>query len=266
MTLPGCVPPPGQRSPGTVRPSCLPCARPSLEEEDDNVGFETSFATLQVQSCPAKGSSRNKWFEQEVKPRLEGPAVLIRYADDVAIVCALEHDAHRVMNVIPKRLARFGLTTHPDKTKLVDFRRPPRRPGCKQPDDRHPGTFDLLGFTHFWGRSRKGNWVVQRKTAKQRFSRAVKRIAAWCRANRHRKVAEQHKILCQKLRGHDAYYGITGNSRALQRLRHEVRGIWRKWLDRRSHSRRMTWERFKPLMKRYPLPYPRIVHQWGTMT
>jgi group II intron reverse transcriptase/maturase len=193
------------------------------------------------------------WFEQEVRPRLDGSASLIRYADDAVMVFARAADARRVMNVLPKRFARYGLTLHPEKTKLIDFRSPTG-------NGNDPGSFDLLGFTHFWGRSRKGNSVVQRKTSRSRFGRALQRVAEWCRTNRHLPVREQHKTLVAKLRGHYNYFGVTGNGRALGRFLHEVKRAWRKWLHRRSNRARMTWERFNLLVRRYPLPEPHIVH------
>lgn len=198
----------------------------------------------------------DKWFVQEVQPRLLGQAFLVRYADDFVIVLEYEQDAQTVLAVLPKRLARFGLTMHPEKTRLVDFRRPPppSRGGPRR------GTFDLLGFTHFWGLSRKGKWVVKRKTAKSRFTRTLKRCSDWCRRNRHQPVKEQHAKLSQSLKGHDAYYGITGNGPALSHLRYRVQRIWRNWLDRRSGRARMTWERFKRLLARYPLPQGRVAH------
>ena len=181
-------------------------------------------------------------------------------ATRLVIVCAFEHEARRVMEVLPKRLGRFGLTVHPEKTRLLNFTRPGGRPSQREGDDHRPGGFNLLGFTHFWGRSRKGGWIVKRRTAKDRFSRAVKRIAQWCRGNRHLPIAEQHAALCRKLQGHDAYYGITGNFEALHRLRLAVTHSWRKWLDRRSSNSHMEWDRFNRLLKRYPLPAARVVH------
>src|SRR5207245_2520255 len=133
------------------------------------------------------------WFEREVKPRLRGRAFLIRYADDFVIGFACEKDARRVLEVLPKRFGKYGLTLHPDKTRLVPFQRPaPQPPSNSSERGRRSGTFDLLGFTHYWGRSRKGVWVVKRKTAQGRLSRALKRIAQWCRLNRHQPLAEQH--------------------------------------------------------------------------
>ena len=197
----------------------------------------------------------DKWFEQEVVPRLQGRAFLVRYADDFVIVFDFEHDARRVLDVLKKRLGRFGLSIHPEKTRLVDFRRPPPQQGGSG-----RGSFDLLGFTHFWGRSRKGKWVVKKKTAKDRFSRTSKRFADWCSRNRHLPVREQHEKICRALQGHDAYYGVTGNWHALYSLRGVVARIWRKWLDRRSRKAKMTWDKFARLLQRYPLTEARVVH------
>jgi group II intron reverse transcriptase/maturase len=201
------------------------------------------------------------WFEREVKPRLKGPAFLIRYADDFVMGCACEEDARRVLEVLPKRFGRYGLTLHPGKTRLVPFRRPGSRPsrGRSTPEPQ-PGTFDLLGFRHYWGRSLTGRWVVKRKTAPSRFRRALRMIAQWCRLHRHRPVAEQHRTLWQKLRGHFAYYGITSNGKALQRFRYAVARLWRKWLSRRHRRDDIPWPRFQVLLQRYPLPPPLVVH------
>ena len=170
-----------------------------------------------------------------------------------------EEDARRVLAVLPKRFAKYGLALHPDKTRLVPFPRPSQQPdsGGAQP---RPGTFDLLGFTHYWGRSRRGVWVVKRRTAANRFRRVVKKIAQWCRFHRHQPIAEQHQALSQKLRGHDAYYGLTGNFRLLDRLRRVVERVWRLWLSRRGAEPPLVWARFKQLLERYPLPAARVVH------
>jgi RNA-directed DNA polymerase len=197
----------------------------------------------------------DKWFADEVIPRLAGRAFLIRYADDFVIGFTAEADAQRVMAVLPKRFGRYGLTIHPDKTRLVPFRKPDDR--RKPPDSASgggPGTFDFLGFTHFWGESRQGNWVVKRKTAASRFARAVRRIAQWCRWHRHDPVREQQRLLAQKLRGHYAYYGIKANSYALARFRRAVLRVWRKWLCRRRRRWRPENGWFGRLLTRYRLP------------
>jgi RNA-directed DNA polymerase len=201
------------------------------------------------------------WFDREVKPRLSSRAALVRYADDAVLFFANEQDALKVMAVLPKRFGKFGLTLHPEKTRLVEFRRPDKRdPPVGGGPPRRPGTFDLLGFTHFWGKSRAGKWTVKRSTAKDRFRRALAQIAAWCRWHRHDDVRVQQLALASKLKGHYGYFGITGNSRALSYFWHEVKGAWRTWLNRRSQNAGMTWERMHRLLERYPLPTPRIVH------
>jgi hypothetical protein len=172
-----------------------------------------------------------------------------------------EDDARRVTEVLPKRFGKYGLTLHPDKTRLVPFRRPPHKVGGgKAHGTDRPGTFDLLGFTHYWGRTRWGGWAVMRQTASKRLSRAVRSIAPWCRNHRHCPVCEQHAIRSKKVRGHYAYYGITGNARALKGFLCSVHRVWRTWLTRRNRLREMTWDRLHRLLKRYRLPPPRIVH------
>lgn len=199
------------------------------------------------------------WWERDVRPRLRGRTALVRYADDFVMVFETEEDAHRVAEVLPKRFEKYGLRLHPEKTRLVRFERPRSHPP-EGGGDNGSGSFDLLGFTHFWGRSRKGSWVVKRKTANDRFSRTLRRISVWCRGNRHLPIKEQHAKLGRKLRGHDAYYGITGNAQALAVLRYEVRRIWRKWLDRRSWKTGMTWPRMQRVLEAFPLPPARVVH------
>ena len=193
------------------------------------------------------------WWEREVRPRLSGRALLVRYADDFALLFENESDARRVHAVLAKRFAKYGLTVHPEKTRLVRF----ERPGGGGPP---PGQFDLLGFTHRWERSRRGYWVIVRRTAKSRFRRALKRIAHWCRTHRHEPVRAQQRALARRLQGHYAYYGITGNFEALKAFRRQVERIWRKWLSRRSQRGYLSWARYKALAKRFPLPPARIVH------
>jgi RNA-directed DNA polymerase len=192
------------------------------------------------------------WFEQEVRPRLHRQACLIRYADDFVIGFRNHQDAQRVMSVLPKRLGKYGLTTHPDKTRLVTFRSPSLTADGHSGQAR-PGTFNLLGFTHYWGRSQRGYWVIKLKTASDRFSRAVRSIDSWCRDHRHWSLREQQQKLSEKLRGHYAYYGVTGNSAALARFLFAVKTCWRKWLYRRNRLRSLTWAVYYRLLQRYPL-------------
>lgn len=200
------------------------------------------------------------WFVRDVRPRLSGRAELVRYADDLVFVFAKEEDARRVLEVLPKRFGKYGLTLHPDKTRLVPFHRPDRNDG----DDDGPGTFDLLGFTHHWGLSRNGKWVVKKRTAKDRLSRTLRRIRGWCSQHRHDDVEEQHRALGRKLNGHYAYYGVTSNYASLARVWHETKAIWRKWLSRRSQKGLVSWQAMHRMLERNPLPPPRIVHRHGT--
>ncbi len=203
----------------------------------------------------------DSWFEQRVKPRLGGRAFLVRYADDAVLVFSDRAEAERVLKALEERCATYGLRLHPEKTRLVPFRRPPRPPGSggSGRGDR-PGTFDFLGFTHCWARSRQGKWYVRRKTGRDRMRRAIKAVSWWCAFHRHWRVRDQHRYLSKVVEGHCRYYGITGNSMSIGRFRQEVQWAWRKWLNRRSQRAKMTWARFSKLSKRYPLP-PAIAYR-----
>ena len=203
----------------------------------------------------------DEWFEARVRPRLIGQASLIRFADDFVVVFQLETDARRVLEVLPKRFARYGLRLHPDKTRLTRFERPRKPEPDRAQPDAEPRSFDFLGFSHYWERSRRGTWVVKRKTASDRTTRFLRKLNLWCQENRHVPVTLQHAQLLSKLRGYYEYYGITGNSRSLSSLQHKVKRIWRKWLSRRSRTSNLIWKRFNLLLERYPLPNPRICHR-----
>jgi RNA-directed DNA polymerase len=202
----------------------------------------------------------DEWFTRQVAPRLGGRAVLIRYCDDAIIIFEQARDAQRVLDVLPKRLAKYGLTLHSEKTRLVDFQRPDTRATASPEGDdaTGPGTFDLLGFRHYWMKSRKGYWVVKQKTAGDRYYRALKRVAEWCRRHRHEPVRAQWVALRRKLLGHYGYYGLTGNSRALYNFHYRVICVWRMWLSRRSQRAYISWDRMQLLLGHYPLPQPRI--------
>jgi group II intron reverse transcriptase/maturase len=200
----------------------------------------------------------DQWFEQDVKPRLKGTSFMVRYADDAVLGFERKEDAERVFAVLAKRFEKYALTLHPQKTRLIAL----YRPGSNDPPRSGPGeprSFDFLGFTLYWGRSRKGHWVVRRKTAKGRLSRALRVVEAWCRRHRHTPVRWQHAQLSSKLRGHYAYYGMTGNGRSMSSFRHHVERIWRKWLRRRSNAK-LPWARFSASLQRDPLPPVRVVH------
>ena len=159
----------------------------------------------------------DEWFETEVRPRLQGESLLVRFADDAIMAFDNIVDAQRVLAVLGKRLERYGLTLHPDKTRLVDFR-PQMTEGTRHPET--DGTnFDFLGFTHVWGRSRNGKDMVRQVTAKSRFARALAAVSDWCRQHRHWPIRDQHRHLSSMMRGHFAYYGVGGNIRRLRGIR-----------------------------------------------
>jgi group II intron reverse transcriptase/maturase len=196
------------------------------------------------------------WFEQRVRPRVRGRVRLVRYADDFVIACEHETDARRIFAALPGRFAEHGLELHPTKTRLIPFQRPPyHSDGSDRPESWH-----FLGFTHYWSRSRRGYWIVKKKTMATRLNQALKAVGEWCRQNRHMAVRDQHRILSMKLRGHCAYYGITGNSQSLRQFRTAMALLWRKWLMRRSGRARRNWEWWNALERRYRLPPPYAVH------
>ncbi len=202
----------------------------------------------------------DRWFETEVKPRLRGKATLIRYCDDFIIGFEREDDAGRVRAVLEKRLGRFGLTLHPDKTRLLPF----WRPSTTQQSGQGPASFDFLGFTFYWRRTRTGHWRMGCKTRRASLRRAKQAIYDWCRRHRHQPVKAQHAALGRRLRGHFNYFGVNGNFPSLLRLVEATKRAWYKWLCRRSQRKRLTWERFTDLLRQMPLPRPRItVRIWG---
>ncbi|PYX56038.1 MAG: group II intron reverse transcriptase/maturase, partial [Acidobacteria bacterium] len=200
------------------------------------------------------------WFENEVKPRLRGAAHEIRFADDAVLCFQYKRDAQRVMEVLPKRFVKYGLTIHPEKTRLLEFGRYAEENAKRR--GKKPATFDFLGHTHVCARSRKGKFTVHVRTMKKRFRRGLTAIAEWCQENRHRPVEEQQKTLNAKLRGHYQYYGRPTNYRSVWQFFREVRRIWHKWLSRRTRGNGMTWEKYAAILGKHPLLMPRILHSW----
>ncbi len=199
------------------------------------------------------------WYEEEVKPRMKGKTFLVRFADDFILGFENKEDAEKVYRVLFKRFEKYGLSLHPEKTRLVPFGRPKEAEDAPSRGPK-PGTFDFLGFTHYWGKSQQGRWVIRRKTMRKRFTRGLKAISQWCREHRHESLLKQVEQLGRKLKGHFGYYGITGNFTSLQRFRWEVIKIWRKWLARRGDPQGMTWERMNRLLDLFYLPEARVVH------
>jgi group II intron reverse transcriptase/maturase len=203
------------------------------------------------------------WLDREVKPRLRGKTCLVRYADDLVIGFERPEEAEMVMAMLQQRMAEYGLRLHPEKTRLVPFRKPPRR----QDGGKGPGTFDFLGFTLLWQRTRKGLWGQNFKTRKARLQRAKQALNDFCRRRRHEPVKEQHASLCRRINGHINYFGVNGNLASVARLVRAAERIWYRWLRRRSNRTRLNWQRFGDLLRAFPLPRPRVkVQLWAKLT
>lgn len=194
----------------------------------------------------------DEWIMQVVKPLLKGEIFIVRYADDFVIGFEYYEDARRVMDTLPKRMAKFGLNIHPEKTKLVDF----------SPDGKSkPPTIDFLGFTHYWTKSKKGAPVVKRRTTSKGLRKGIKKLEESCRNNRHKRLKEQHKLLKAKLQGLYQYYSIRSNFQALKTFYQIALRRWYYWLNKRSQTNSYTWEGYKALLQHFILPLPRIIHK-----
>ena len=198
------------------------------------------------------------WFENEVKPRLRGEAYEIRYADDGLLCFQFKEDAERVLEVLPKRFAKYGLTLHPEKTRLVKFGRSAHYQAKREKTK--TATFDFLGFTHRCATGRSGKFALHLGTMKKRLRRGLLAISAWCREHLHEPLEYQQQVLNAKLRGHYQYYGRPTNFRSMATFEQAVRSIWRRWLARRTRGRRLSWQRFDHILERHPLLRPRITH------
>jgi group II intron reverse transcriptase/maturase len=198
----------------------------------------------------------DEWFVRDVKPRMRGHCFLVRFADDFVIGFQHEDDARRVMEVLPKRFAKYGLEIHPEKSRLLSF----GKPASSKEVTRGDNTFDFLGFTHYWARSRNGYWVIKRKTARKKVRKTAQALWIWCRNNRHMDLVKQHRILCSKLRGHYQYFGVRCNMRSMEVVLHHARRGWKFWLNRRSSKKALNWEKFEVLLESMPLPSPMIIH------
>jgi len=197
------------------------------------------------------------WFVKVVKPRMKGKASMVRYADDAVIICELKEDAERIYKVLGARFEKYGLKIHPEKTRLLGFTKPGNGQG------KGDNSFTFLGFTHYWTKSRKGNWMAGRKTDSKRLKRAIASIGAWCKANRSQPLQKQWETLKAKITGHYAHYGISLNSRSISKFYYHVRRIWHKWLSRRGWKGKQSWETYSSnLLKAWPLPIPKIMHSY----
>ena len=197
------------------------------------------------------------WFTRRFVKSCEGQARLIRYADDFVICFQREWEAKRFRTELDERLGKFGLEVAPEKTKILEFG-PLAELKAKARGDR-PQTFDFLGLTHFCSRTRNGRrYRMKRKTSRKKFKAKVLAFKEWLKASLTLPTPDLMKTAASKLRGHIAYYGVTDNSDGIGRFSHEVMRMLFKWLNRRGKRGCMTWEKFRKLLKRFPMPKPRI--------
>lgn len=196
----------------------------------------------------------DEWFSEQIQPLLKGKSFIVRFADDFVLGFSDKSDAQRVMEVLPKRFAKYELTLHPDKTKLIDLNSQRGKSGR---------SFDFLGFTHYLGNSKKGFKVLKRKTSSKRLTRAVTKISKFIKQNRHMKLRDLIAAINIRLRGHYSYYGITFNSKSISRFYWQVKRNLIKWLNRRGGKSKWNWETFSKLVTLWmPLFKPRIYHSY----
>ena len=198
----------------------------------------------------------DKWIEERVKPHCRGRIEIFRYADDMVVCCQYQHDAKRIKESLEKRLDKYKLKLNKDKTKLIPFSKRQYKSGNKQ------GVFDFLGFTFYWGRTRKGYPTPKLKTSKKRLRSKLKRINEWAKMVRNKYPLQQiWKRLVAKVRGHIQYYGVSYNSQSLEEFIYHVRRIMFRWINRRSQKRSYNWDNFQKFTERNPLPRAIISHK-----
>ncbi len=194
----------------------------------------------------------DEWIENTIRPLMKGEVFLLRYADDFVIGLEYEQDAYKLMQVLPKRMSKYGLTIHPEKTQLLKFM--PKAHGKYS-------TFDFLGFTHYWGKMFNGKWYVKKKTSKKKMQSITKDLKKTCRENKHEKLRDQSRLLKQKLRGLYQYFGVRGNYISIYRMYDTVIQAWFKWLNRRSQRHSYTWDGYWEMLRYFDLPKPKIIHK-----
>ncbi len=200
------------------------------------------------------------WAERWRRREATSDMILVRYADDILVGFENETDARRFWDDMRKRFDEFSLSLHPEKTRLIEFGRQAadrrQKSGLGKPE-----TFNFLGFTHICGRSRKGQFLLKRKSRRDRVRAKLKEIGQELRRRMHQPVPEQGRWLGQVVRGYFAYHAVPTNSTALGNFRHHVTDLWRRTLQRRSQKDGCTWARIRRLADTW-LPSPRILHPW----
>ena len=205
------------------------------------------------------------WFEQTVKLHTKGFCKLVRYADDFICFVQYKYDALRIERALQNRFTKYELELHPEKSRMFSFGRFEKQTALKE--SRRANTFDFLGFTHFCDKTRKGYFKLGRKTSAKKFRAKCKELNTWLKAIRNIiPTREWWRILQAKLRGHFEYYGVSGNMRSISKYYMVALRLVRKWLNRRSQKRKMSWDKLKLYLKLHPLPTPYIKYDYYTLS
>jgi group II intron reverse transcriptase/maturase len=204
------------------------------------------------------------WAQRWRRTATRGDMIVVRYLDDFIVGFQYRGDAERFLTALRERLGQFGLTLHPDKTRLLEFGRFVAQSRQARGQGK-PETFQFLGFVHACGRTRKGWFMVHRRTAAERLRAKLQEVKAEVRQRRHAPVPEVGEWLGAVVRGHCQYYGIIGNSKAINRFRDEVSRLWHQALSRRSQKGWVKWERMQRLLQRW-LPPAHIAHTHSSET
>jgi RNA-directed DNA polymerase len=200
------------------------------------------------------------WAERWRRREATGDMIIVRYADDLVGGFEHESDARRFWDAMRERLQEFSLSLHPDKTRLIEFGRRTATER-KQRGLGKPETFNFLGFTLICGKSRRGSFMIHRKTRRDRMKAKLKEVKGELRRRMHRPIPEQGKWLKQVITGFFAYHAVPTNFRALLRFRAHIKDLWLRTLRRRSQKDQTNWERIAKLADDF-LPQPRILHPW----
>jgi len=203
------------------------------------------------------------WAERWRRRQASGDMIMLRYADDIVAGFEHEADACRFLDEMRARFAEFSLSLHPDKTRLIEFGRRAATRRAKRGLGK-PETFDFLGFTFICGRSRRGGFLLMRKTRGDRMRTKLKEIKEELRWRMHQPIPEQGRWLRQVVGGYFNYHAVPTNARAIKAFHHHAVRLWLRTLRRRGQKDRFSWGRMDRLVKEW-LPKPRILHPWPSV-
>ena len=207
----------------------------------------------------------DKWFNDTVIHHINGYCRIVRYADDFICLVQFEDDANKILRALQNRFNKYKLQLHPDKTRVFSFGRLEKDNSIS--NNRKANTFDFLGFTHYCDKTRKGHFKVGRKTSAKKFRAKAKDLNLWLKKIRNQVLTKDWwKILSLKLKGHYEYYGISENYLSIYKFYKLAIKLAKKWMNRRSQKRTMSWDKMKSYLLLYPLPKPSIRHSFYTLS